>query len=79
MKESEDLLAARELELEWADVLRDLEALRVTRLVSGAATCDLRAMPQGVAGKVLSAAGVALGPTLRFLGEQESISREVQV
>ncbi|MGQ9925188.1 MAG: IS1634 family transposase [Armatimonadota bacterium] len=76
MKELEDLLAARELELEWADVLRDLEALRVTRLTSGAATCDLRAMPQGVAGKVLSAAGVALGPTVRFLDEQASTSEE---
>ena len=51
MKELEGRLAARDLNLEWADVLRDLEALRVTRLVSGAATCDLRSAPQGVAGR----------------------------
>lgn len=63
----EDRLSARGWELAWSDVLRDLEALRVTRLRSGAATCELRAMPQGVAGKVLSAAGVTLGPPLRFL------------
>jgi transposase len=67
MKELEDRLWARELNLEWADVLRDLEALRVTRLVSGAATCEVRSTPQGVAGKILAATGVALGPPVRFV------------
>ena len=67
MKELESRLSAKELDLEWADVLRDLEALRVTRVVSGAATCELRSTPQGVAGKVLAATGVALGPPVRFL------------
>ena len=71
IKELEDRLAAKGLELEWADVLRDLDALRVTRLVSGAATCELRSAPMGVAGRVLGAAGVALGPTLRFVDGQE--------
>jgi len=71
IKELEDRLAAKGLELEWADVLRDLEALRVTRLVSGAATCELRSTPQGTAGKVLGAAGVVLGPSLMFIGEHE--------
>jgi len=71
IKELEDRLAAKGLELEWADALRDLAALRVSRLVSGAATCELRSTPQGTAGKVLQAAGVALGPTLRFIGEHE--------
>jgi hypothetical protein len=67
MKELEDRLSARGQELEWADVLRDLEALQVVTLRSGSATCELRTMPRGVAGKVLAAAGVALGPTVRFL------------
>jgi transposase len=67
MKELEDRLWAKELGLEWADVLRDLEALRVTRVTSGAATCELRSTPQGVAGKVLAVTGVALGPPVRFL------------
>jgi hypothetical protein len=71
MKELEDRLAAKGLELEWADVLRDLTALRVTRLKSGAATCELRSAPRGVAGKVLQAAGVALGPQMRFIDEHE--------
>jgi len=69
MKELEGRLSAKGLELEWADVLRDLEALRVSKLVSGAATCELRSTPQGVAGKVLQAVGVALGPALRFIEE----------
>jgi hypothetical protein len=67
MKELEGRLCAKGLDLEWADVLRDLEALRVTRLQSGAATCELRSAPQGVAGKVLAATGVALGPPVRFV------------
>ena len=67
MKELEDRLSAKGQELEWADVLRDLEALRLVTLRSGAAVCQLRSTAQGVAGKVLAAAGVALGPSLRFL------------
>lgn len=67
MKELEDRLAAKGWDLEWANVLRDLEALRVVELRSGAARCELRSQPQGVAGKVLAAAGVALGPPLKFI------------
>jgi hypothetical protein len=48
----------------------DLEALRVVRLRSGSAVCELRSLPQGTAGKVLQAAGVALGPSLRFVDER---------
>jgi len=69
MKELEDRLSAKGQQLEWADVLADLEALRVVKLRSGAATCELRTAPQGVAGKVVQASGVSLGPTLRFLDE----------
>ena len=67
MKELEDRLSAKGQELEWADVLRDLDALQVVTLRSGPATCELRTAPRGVTGKVLAAAGVALGPTVRFL------------
>ncbi len=67
MKELEDRLSAKGQQLEWSDVLRDLEALQVVTINSGAATCELRTVPRGVAGKVLAAAGVALGPTIRFL------------
>jgi len=47
----------------------DLEALRVVKLRSGAATCELQSLPPGVAGKVLQAAGVSPRPSLRFLDE----------
>jgi hypothetical protein len=67
MKELEDRLSAKGQELEWANVLRDLDALQVVTVNSGASTCELRTMPRGVAGKVIQAAGVALGPTVRFL------------
>lgn len=67
MKELEDRLSAKGHELEWADVLRDLDALQVVTINSGPSKCELRTMPRGSAGKVLAAAGVALGPTIRFL------------
>jgi hypothetical protein len=67
MKELEDRLAAKGHELEWADVLRDLEALQEVTFRSGAARCQLRSTPRGAAGKALQAAGVALGPSLRFV------------
>jgi hypothetical protein len=67
MKELERRLSAKGHRLEWLDVLRDLDALRVTKLVSGGKTCELRSTPQGVAGKVLAATGVALGPPVKFL------------
>ena len=67
-RELDERLAARGLALEWRDVLRDLDALRVTTVQSGASTCELRTLPQGVAGQVIAAAGVALGPAVRFLG-----------
>jgi transposase len=69
-KELQGRLADKGLTLEWADVVRDLEALRLVRLKSGTAQCELRSLPQGVAGKVLQAVGVALGPPVRFLEEE---------
>ena len=67
MKELENRLSEKGHELEWADVLRDLEALRVVTFRSGASTCQLRTTARGVAGKVTQAVGVALGPSLRFV------------
>ena len=80
-KELQDRLASKGWELEWADVLQDLDRLQITTLQTGltgrvmggsqseqrGAVCELRSMPQGTAGKALAAAGVALGPTVRFL------------
>lgn len=66
-KELQERLAARGWSLEWADVLHDLAALRVVTLTSDGPTCEFRTAPQGVAGKVVQAVGVALGPAVRFL------------
>jgi len=66
-KELQERLTDNGLVLEWADVLRDLEALRVVRLRSGGSLCELRTVPQGTAGKVLQAVGVSLGPSVRFM------------
>jgi transposase len=70
-------LAARRLSLEWADVVRDLEALRVTTVDSGGAVCELRSAPTALAGAVVQAVGVALGPTVRFLdaAERQQVAR----
>jgi transposase len=70
MKELEDRLAERGYKFEWADVLQDLQAVRLLTLRTAAATCQLRTMPAGVAGKVLQAVGVALGPAVQFLDER---------
>ena len=68
-QEFEERLEAKGLSLEWADVLSDLAALSVVTLRTAGATCQLRTMPQGVAGQVIQAVGVALGPSVRFLEE----------
>ena len=66
-QELQERLTDKGLALEWADVLQDLEALRMVRLKSGGSLCELRTAPRGVAGKVLQAVGVSLGPSIRFL------------
>lgn len=68
-KELQARLEAKGLGLEWADVLRDLEALRVLTVKTDGPACQLRTAPQGMAGQVLQAVGVALGPGLKFLEE----------
>jgi hypothetical protein len=69
-KELQDLLVSKGWAPEWADVLRDLDRLQVTTLRASPGapeTCELRSMPPGAAGKALAAAGVALGPSVRFV------------
>jgi len=67
-KELQDRLAARGgSDVEWADLVRDLDNLTETEVdVSGKAFL-LRAECRGVAGRTLQAAGVAAPPTLRQL------------
>jgi len=53
--------------LEWDRVLADLHRLRQFTVRSGAAHCQMRSSSEGVAGKVLQAMGIALGPSVQFL------------
>jgi hypothetical protein len=55
--------------LEWADIRRDLAALMEIEVRQGEDWYYLRTALQGVAGKALQAAGVAIPPTVRPIPE----------
>lgn len=71
MRELQDRMAARGWqEAEWADVLRDLDNLYESELLTAdGKSLVLRSEVKGWAGKVFQAVGVALPPTLRRLEE----------
>jgi hypothetical protein len=52
---------------EWARLREDLDALEEIRMDTLGRKVLLRTAPRGAAGRALQAAGVALGPPLRFL------------
>lgn len=62
-------LATRDLHLEWSDIQRDLSALSEVEVSDGEQWYLLRSALQGVAGKVLQAAGVAIPPSVRPKGD----------
>lgn len=64
--ELKERLKARGFELEWADILRDLEALCEVEVSDGEQTYLLRTELKGVCGKVLQAAGAAIPPPVRI-------------
>ena len=51
--------------LEWNDIRRDLESLAEVEVHDGDGAFLLRTPLQGVAGKVLQAAGAAIPPSVR--------------
>jgi len=59
-------LKAKGFDLEWSDILRDLEALCEVEVSDGDQTYLLRTELCGVCGKVLQAAGAAIPPTVRI-------------
>jgi transposase len=63
--ELKDRLKARGFDLEWSDILRDLEALCEVEVLDGDQTYLLRTELRGVCGKVLQAAGAAIPPPVR--------------
>ncbi|MHC4516871.1 MAG: IS1634 family transposase [Planctomycetota bacterium] len=62
----QDRLAERGVAAEWSDVLADLDRLRQFTIAAGDGRCVLRTTTTGVAGHVIQAAGVALGPVVKF-------------
>jgi Transposase DDE domain len=71
-QELEARLEARGEEWEWADVVRDVERLRLVEVEHEGKRFWLRSEAQGMCGKVFQAARVALPPTVRQVptGEQ---------
>ncbi len=64
-KELEDRLASKNWELEWADVIRDVDNLTEMESAIGGKGYVFRSEAKGTTGKVFQACGVALPPTLR--------------
>ena len=62
-------LSQRGWQLEWADIRRDLAALMEIEVRQGQDWYYLRTALQGVAGKALQAAGVAIPPAVRPIPE----------
>jgi transposase len=58
-------LAARDYQIEWDDIRRDLEALAEVEVREGEQWYLLRTALQGTAGKVLQAIGIAVPPPVR--------------
>jgi len=67
LKELQDRLAAAGLELEWADVIRDLGQLAEHVLIQDGKRFAVRLGLTGCAGPVFRAVGVALPPMVRLL------------
>ncbi len=64
-QELESRLAADGHEFEWADVIQDLDRLRVVEVEQDGKRFLLRSELQGTCGAVIRAAGVAVPPTVR--------------
>ena len=58
-------LGKRGHELEWADVIQDLDRLQVVEVEQDGKRFLLRTEAQGTCGKVFQAVGVALPPTVQ--------------
>lgn len=71
-KELQDRLEAKGHDLEWADVIRDLDALEETEVEQDGKRFVLRSEARGTCGAVFQAVGVALPPTVRQLGSRRT-------
>ena len=66
LNELQTRLEARGQHCEWERLKNDLDALEEITVANAGATFVIRSHVRGDAGKALQAAGVALGPAIRF-------------
>jgi len=68
IKELQGRMDQRGWQVEWADIINDLEELKEIRVQTGNKEVLLRSELKGSAGKAFQAAGVAVPPTVRIIG-----------
>jgi hypothetical protein len=66
MKELQSRISARGWQVEWRQMLDDLDAVQDIAITKGEKTFIVRTPTSGDAGKAIQAAGVALGPAIRL-------------
>jgi hypothetical protein len=71
-QELERRLAAKAKSLEWAHIVRDLEALQETTITIDERAYVVRSEAKRTAGKVFQACGIAMPPALRSVNATES-------
>jgi transposase len=64
-KKLHDHIAERGWNLQWADIINDVDALSEVAVIHSGKSFVIRTEASGVAGKVFQAAGIALPPVLR--------------
>ena len=71
IKELQGRIEQRGWEVEWADLMNDLEELKQIRIQTGNKEVFLRSELKGAAGKALQAAGVAIPPAVKIITSEE--------
>lgn len=72
MKELQNRVEQKGYDLEWADVIRDLEGLEEIEIEQDGKRFLLRTEATGTCGKVFQAAGVAMPPTVRQVTKSQA-------
>jgi len=77
IKELQGRMERKGWQVEWADLMRDLEELKEIRIQTGSKEVLLRSELKGSAGKALQAAGVAVPPTVRIIAKPDKDTVDV--
>jgi len=68
IKELQGRMEQRGWQVEWADLMNDLDELKEIRIQTGNKEVLLRSELKGSAGKAFQATGVAVSPIVRIIG-----------